>query len=290
MKQKIEWYKEVLELEPGSKVFFPLARMQAEDGQPEAALATLRHGLVRNPEHLEARLLLIDLLFGRKEYEAIWPEVDAVAQMLGGYPGFWTAWTERMSASPQSRDAALALSFLSQSLKGKPISWSDVIERGLSQLLAPGLPAVTPYAQADVSFDLAGMSALAEAAPGPKSASPVPAPAEPAEVPESAAEAYEEEEQFSLKTRSMAEVLAGQGDYVGALDIYEELLKQAKTEAEKSSLEDAIARLSADVSAVPESGGADLPGESEKPPRGQDRGRLVDVLEMLAERLESKAE
>lgn len=292
MKQKIEWYKEVLELEPGSKVFFPLARMQAEDGQADAALGTLRHGLSRNPEHLEARLLLIDLLFNRKEYDAIWPEVDSVAQMLGGYPGFWTAWTERMSASPRSRDAALALSFLSQSLKGRPISWSAVIEHGLSQLLAAGFSAPSQVRQPSVSFDLAEMSALADGAastskavlaPEWKKAAPMP-------VVEAAADADEEEEQFSLKTRSMAEVLAEQGDYVGALDIYEELLKQAKSAEERAGLEDAIARLSADVSAAPVAVSVEAATAQEKQNKGQDKGRLLDVLEMLADRLESKAE
>ena len=297
MKQKIEWYKEVLELEPGSKVFFPLARMQAEDGQPDAALSTLRHGLARNPEHLEARLLLIDILSGRKEYDGIWPEVDAVAQMLGGYPGFWAAWTERMSKNPQSRDAALALSFLSQSLKGHPISWSDVIEHGLNQLLSPGSPVAVKAPQAAVSFDMAEMSALAEGfSAAPKTPEKPVAPAPSAE-PKAAGtpDADEEEEPFSLKTRSMAEVLAEQGDYVGALDIYEELLKQARTEEEKISLEDAIARLSADVSAVPASdngvaSSGDKSPAQEKQGKGQDKGRLLDVLELLADRLESKAE
>ena len=294
MKQKIEWYKEVLELEPGSKVFFPLARMQAEDGQTDAALSTLRHGLGRNPEHLEARLLLIDLLVGKKEVDGIWPEVDSVSQMLGAYPGFWTAWSERMSKSPQSRDAALALSFLSENLKGHSISWSDVIEYGLGQLLAGKGESSAPNKASPqaASFDFDEMNALAA----------VVRPDGQAAVTNKAAvitsdfdvDGEEEEEQFSLKTRSMAEVLAEQGDYLGALDIYEELLKDTKSEAEKTSLEEAIARLSADVSAEPLMGDARRAGyESivpEKEQKGQDSGRLLDVLELLAERLESKAE
>lgn len=304
MKQKIEWYKEVLALEPGSRVFFPLARMQAEDGQTDAALATLRHGLGRNPEHLEARLLLIDLLFGQKQFDNIWPEVDAVSQMLGGYPGFWTAWTERMSRNPQSRDAALALNFLSASLRGQPISWSEVIERGLGQLLsgiqgqgASVLVAHSAPVQPAVAFDLDEMSVLAVGI----NAKPA------ADVGQSVADLddlfaddkadtpldmEEEEEQFSLKTRSMAEVLAEQGDYVGALDIYEELLKAAKTEEEKISLEDAIARLSADVSATTPAAPSDSSEDKEPAPekQGKGKGRLLDVLELLADRLESKAE
>lgn len=291
MKQKIEWYKEVLELEPGSKVFFPLARMQAEDGQNDAALATLRHGLSRNPEHLEARLLLIDLLVGKNEFASIEPEVDAVSQMLGGYPGFWSAWTERMSKSPQSRDAALALRFLTESLKGQPISWSAVIEHGLSQILSLGTPQ-TIVSKEPAHIDVSEPHLLAdETLPKDDDAFAVKSTSE---TDDFSADADDEEEQFSLKTRSMAEVLASQGDYIGALDIYEELLKNAKSEEEKISLESAIARLSAEVSVMPAAGispaEADNDLAQDKPGKGQDKGRLLDVLELLAERLESKAE
>lgn len=147
----------------------------------------------------------------------------------------------------------------------------------------PVVPSVVP-------FDMAEMSALADGISAP----PAPAKEKPAPTPKAsaqkAAESDDEEEQFSLKTRSMAEVLAEQGDYVGALDIYEELLKEAKTDNEKISLEDAIARLSADVSSVtPAAAGAPekIAGPEKK---GQDKGRLLDVLELLADRLESKAE
>lgn len=276
MKQKIEWYQEVLDLEPGSKVFFPLARMQAEDGQPDAALATLRHGLGRNPEHIEARLLLIDILFQQGQVENVWPEVDAVALMLGGYPGFWSAWTQRMSKNPGSRDAALALNFLSASLKGESISWSAVIEHGLGHLLG-GVSAPSPAA-----------SVVAEPV-DPVPFTPPASFAEPAEVFESAESEQDnedEDEPFTLKTRSMAEVLAEQGDYVGALDIYEELLKGADTEEERLSLEDAIAILTADIGSVT---AAQPVKKEEKQAAGQGTGRLVDVLEMLAERLEAKS-
>ena len=48
MTEKIEWYKEVLELEPNSKVFFPLARMLAEEQRFDEAVAVLEHGLERH--------------------------------------------------------------------------------------------------------------------------------------------------------------------------------------------------------------------------------------------------
>ena len=46
MTEKIEWYKEVLELEPNSKVFFPLARLLAEAERTDEAVEILEQGLI----------------------------------------------------------------------------------------------------------------------------------------------------------------------------------------------------------------------------------------------------
>ena len=43
MTEKIEWYKEVLTLEPNSKIFFPLARMLEREGDLEQACEV--HGI-----------------------------------------------------------------------------------------------------------------------------------------------------------------------------------------------------------------------------------------------------
>ncbi|MCL1890201.1 MAG: tetratricopeptide repeat-containing protein, partial [Desulfovibrionaceae bacterium] len=98
---------------------------------------------------------------------------------------------------------------------------------------------------------------------------------------------FEEDEQISLKTRSMAEVLAEQGDYAGALGIYEELLREAGSAKEKAGLEEAIARLKAEISAM-----------SPAPPSVSEENhlagqpvltRVLDVLEKLVGRVEERA-
>jgi hypothetical protein len=95
-------------------------------------------------------------------------------------------------------------------------------------------------------------------------------------------------EEFSLKTRSMAEVLAEQGDYAGALHIYEELMREARNVAERSELELAIARLNAAAGAmspVPE------PAQEENHLAGQPvLNRVLAVLEKLVGRVEERAE
>ena len=62
MTPKIEWFQEILEQEPSSRVFFPLAKLLFESGDVTKALETLRHGLEHHPDFLEARLFLIHLL------------------------------------------------------------------------------------------------------------------------------------------------------------------------------------------------------------------------------------
>ena len=45
MMEKIEWYQEVLKLDPDSKVFFPLAKLLRDSQQPDKAIQVLRAGL-----------------------------------------------------------------------------------------------------------------------------------------------------------------------------------------------------------------------------------------------------
>ena len=44
MMEKIEWYQEVLKLDPDSKVFFPLAKLLRDSQQPDKAIEVLRRG------------------------------------------------------------------------------------------------------------------------------------------------------------------------------------------------------------------------------------------------------
>jgi len=118
---KIEWYREVLELEPSSKLFFPLARLLVEDGQPEAALETLRRGLERHPEFLEARLFYIEQLYHHGQPKACVAEVTELGQLFASYPGFWQAWAASMLGSGCG-DVATALRFLAASFASRPLN------------------------------------------------------------------------------------------------------------------------------------------------------------------------
>lgn len=430
MNEKIDWYQEVLELEPGSKVFFPLAKLLAETGRFDEAVSTLSHGLDRHPEFFEARLYLVDLLYNAGHLEDLRPHIEKLAPLLSRYAGFWQAW----SAMPPENlgDGSVALAFLAHVFKQGPINLGEALTRGLLALQSTPQPAPQPVAPAAVPVapgegapaepDTLVITKFVELAPDavcpddpnelaaapveseqpadmPEAAAPVVAAAAPdmspaadvlpdvadamgttagpdispdappdtlsdaspdalpdtfgmeafeggapeaatdmgsslpgaeeamaaalalePEVPEavadlpeaaspdavgsgggaepaeadiaSAADAGDGEEHFTLRTRSMAEVLAEQGDYNGALEIYHELAAATDDAGEMADLEQRINTLKAHVGAE---GGAHVaaPIGADAEAAGQAgasdaRHRVISMLEKLADRLESR--
>ena len=112
MTEKIEWYKEVLELEPNSKVFFPLARLLAEAKRIDEAVEILEQGLARHEEFLEARLYLIELLHTANKLEACEKQVGRLTKMFSTYAGFLQAWAACINAAGNAPDTAAVLRFL----------------------------------------------------------------------------------------------------------------------------------------------------------------------------------
>lgn len=302
MKAKIEWYQEVLELEPSSKVFFPLARLLAENGQADDAIATLRQGLDRHPEFIEARLFLIELLHASHRDDLRDGEVGKLARLLGAYPGFWDAWSACLAAGDKGRDTALALAFLAASFRSGPqgaLSWTAVIEHGLRAMLGGN------GAQAAPAMPKAAAAAPSVSPPAPSDSGISEAPdfVAPQDVPEvrggfavtaasGAAEAQdgqdEEEEHFSLRTRSMAQVLAEQGDLKGALDIYEELLAASGSDEERADITGVIQELTNRLKSAGEGSQRQQATDEGQPLQG--KHKLIHMLESLAERLEARAQ
>lgn len=307
MKQKIEWYKEVLELEPGSRVFFPLAKLLAADGQAAEAVFTLKQGLLRHPDHVEARLLLVELLHLQNAGPELQGELDGLGNLFASYPGFWSAWSERLSATPALHDASLAMRFFAAALQGRQVSWAAIIEQGLQSMLSAGATQ-----EASPAFSPPVLSAQEAAAMSSRPAPPQEQPSQPtvdshaessrnehdtvvnvqatkeeaaSEQQEALPEEEDGEEAFSLRTRSMAEVLAEQGDIAGALDIYQELMQSADDEEKALLLARAeeLSRRTGTAQTAEES------AEEKVPATGGESTRLVTLLESLAQRLEARS-
>lgn len=290
MKEKIDWYQEVLELEPGSKVFFPLARLLAESAHVERAVQILRKGLDRHPEFIEARLFLIDLLFSHGQVEACEQQMQPLVPLFRRYTGFWQAWGKSLVASGQDRDMGLALSFLAAVFQQGELSFSDVLARGLNATLAePDGVVAAPAEITQVPEDVAAPANQIQATLPPLSGLVPSLPVDPRPEPSMPiyidSDAEEPEERFSLRTRSMAEILAEQGDFSGALEIYQELIGQATSPEEAADLTYRISTLTSHLGLAQE-----LPHSVDPLPDSlSGRHRVLSVLEALAERLETRA-
>lgn len=332
MMEKIEWYQEVLKLDPDSKVFFPLAKLLRDSQQPDKAIEVLRAGLRHSSVFLEARLLLIQILFEQSRSGECSEELSAVTGLLENYPAFWEVWAE--SVSEKNRDLALAIRLMASTIRHPERSLSLILESGLGILQdvrrsfsssqardasdsdpacggSPGetLCTVAPSAQERSSSfrtvpieesSLADAelleSMLEESAPvreQPPRATPfLPNKAKPDHMvhdEDSGHMADENPEEPTLRTRSMADVLAEQGDIVGALEIYQELEAAAPTPEEARELHDSVVALASRMA-----GNSGEPGEQTEmgePSYGDVGGpnKLMSLLESLADRLEARA-
>ena len=289
MQSKIEWYQEVLALEPSSKVFFPLARLYVEMGNLEKAVTTLRMGLDRHPDYLEARLLLVETLAKLDRDSEAKAAVAPLTRLFSSYPSFWKMWGA--SVSEGNDDVAGAMAFLFSALHGLPMSWSDVMAEGIKQLTGASIGERVQKFESSVSKEK-------YEAPGDFSR---PDPEESAllvdEISEAAALVDFDGDSGedltnpvvldNLKTKTMAEVLASQGDLEGALEIYRDLLCKASDE-DKEELMSFMADISSRISQTPME---DVAGDdaSKDPYFKHAKSKLMSTLELLAERLEARA-
>lgn len=174
MNMKISWYREVLELEPDSRLFLPLARLLVEEGELDEACAILREGIKRHPSFLEARLAYVDVLRragrGSADTQEGTEQLDRLIQTLAAHDGFWQAWAAG-TASRGEEDTSLAIRLLALAMRGVKLDLSDILRRGIESLEAEC-----------EGFDLAGkmgdqMPAAHTAAPAAdKAAAPAAAP------------------------------------------------------------------------------------------------------------------
>ncbi len=327
MKEKIDWYQEVLDLEPGSKVFFPLAKLLAQNNEVLRAIDTLQLGLERHPEFIEARLYFIDLLHQNSDVEnckqILEQQLALLTPLFTRYAGFWKAWGNSAQITSQKGDTGLAIAFLAALFQDNSLSLSEIVAKGLQMVLgedskstaggsgsdgqaqshAAAAPIMVkgvvrpdtllklqkkeldqPKDIENIDSDLSDDNLNAEH--GISDISPTQTSLEeqkPTLDDDYMDEDEEREERFSLRTRSMAEVLAEQGDFAGALEIYEELVNNSDSAQEKEDLESRMNTLSSHLGTHQEK------IVTEEVPRSPGKDRILSVLETLAERLENRA-
>ncbi len=134
MTEKIEWYQEVLVIEPSSRIFLPLARLLQGEGRLGDAIAVLQKGLLFHADMLEARLLLIECLFDaykkeQSEVSLLTLEMQKLTDVLLGNPSFFEAWG--LLAEEQSPDLALAVRLLSHVMRNPGESLLGLLQKGM---------------------------------------------------------------------------------------------------------------------------------------------------------------
>lgn len=274
MTSKIEFYHEVLALEPASRVFFPLAKLLVESGDPGRAVDVLRSGIAFHPDHLEARFLLLELLARLGQNDQAAACFETVAGVLVNYPAVWSMWAAH--SATLSPDTAIALRFLSASFQNPDLTWASILDKGLDAGAPPAQIGAKGAASASVGFNLRGaeevmaLTRRIEAPARKTGAAPTPA--------ECASEAA-----AAVKTRTMADLLAKHGDYASALEIYEELSRLAGSAAEREQLAARIAEIRDLMAGVAEA------AKSPEPDKPKAKARLVSMLETLADRLDARA-
>lgn len=300
MNTKIEWYRELLEQEPASRAFLPLAKLLIEEDENEEAIVTLHKGIARHPDFLEAKLQLLTLLYQKnKETDECAKEISGIVKLLKNYPAFWDAWAELEKNS----DATLAIRFLRQTIVKPTLSLRDILLRGL------GAPSSPESEKEQVTEKTAPIEVIPEVLPAPTIQNTDQSDAITANatrlasvVEKSVLDKVEvispnaNQENVSLRTRSMAEILAEQGDISGALEIYQELEAAAPTAEEAAVLKDRVMALAAQIGQQNEETDSEMTESEEdidEPPIKDapvSQKKMLDILEQLAERLEARAQ
>ena len=137
--EKITFYEQVLELEPESRLFFPLASLYFEENDLDKSRQILLKGLDKHPQHFEARLLLAAILNQQGQSEAADSIYQDIFILLRNNVDFWESLSRNLSQHGE-KDLALAAAFFAGSCSGKALSWADIVQAGMESLQADAHP------------------------------------------------------------------------------------------------------------------------------------------------------
>ena len=150
MNDKFIWYKEILDIEPQSRLFLPLARILAGEGALEEAKAVLENGLSYHGHYVQARMLLSEVLQKLGRTDEAEQQFALVAGEFRENASFWETFA---GTGTKNKDEAVIRRMLSLQLRNIPVEFSDILSRGLDSLEKEyGLEA-GPAAEAEAERD-----------------------------------------------------------------------------------------------------------------------------------------
>lgn len=277
MQDKIELYKDILLTDPFSRIFYPLSIALKEQGNFEEAVQYLEQGLLYHTSFLEARMLFVEVLHELGNTEKRDSEIDKIMTIFKAYPSFWKICASKEQG--QHDDIALALQFISQAFTNEDITFNKVLASGL-QNLSP----VPHKVHVEEEID-------AHATPSPLPSLSEESQPESLELVEEDSSSHEEEGDMEfatadtdIHTRSMADLLAEQGELEKALEIYRELLEQENDVDVKAELKFIIQEFETRLKEDGEYSQSHIPSST------VNKENLINTLATLVSRLDARAE
>jgi tetratricopeptide (TPR) repeat protein len=294
---KTKFYERVLELEPGSRLFFPLARHYYEQKNMLRAKQVLSEGLERHPDHFEARLLfaaVLNQLGDKQKARVIYGEIF---DLLKNNQDFWEDLSDVLSGRGE-KDLSLAAAFFARSGRDNSLTWADVLKTGLDNLgqgHEKNIPQAPETAEEHAGTQVSpGREPLADADHEREN----PAQDTTGPDPESHEDEFEDPEEWAefdidneARTKSMADILFGQEEYAKAHDIYRELWHKSLPGNERRELERMMARSRQAISLADGTQNQDHVSAEDAPgtAMGYDKNEAIKFLMTLADRLEAKS-
>jgi tetratricopeptide (TPR) repeat protein len=135
--KNLHWYQEVLSLDPSSRIFLPYAQLLIEKKQYQTAIDVLTAGLEQHPDFLEARLMLIELLYQNGKEEQAYTEASGLIYLLSHASALWKIWS---NAPDVSADQAALLLFLGSTFSNSSLDLTAVFKAGIQVLSANPSP------------------------------------------------------------------------------------------------------------------------------------------------------
>ncbi len=298
LSEKLNLYREIIEIDPSSRVFFLYAQLLEKEEQIDEALNVLAKGLERQPDYLEARLYYIDLLSKHDKIESAQIQLYQFTDILKKYPAFWATWSKLIAEENSTISSTLAL--LSTFFSNPSLTLMEVLQAGIYHY-SENLSFYPPIAQVAANPVVTMASPLAAAEQVPEvEMQPSHYEAEQEEASslsfENNDDKNERKAKTSTHTRSMADLLAEQGDIEGSLEIYTELLECADDDIHKQELLNRIHQLEEQKSSPKQEIDSAETKEDIQPTieaKAKEKSdalspKMLDMLENLAVRLESR--
>ncbi len=202
MNDTFQLFDELLAHDPGSRIFFPLARLYRKEGLMDRAIEIVRKGIEYHPDFLEAQLFLIELLSeaGLREEAVEWGQ--AIVAKLMTYEKFWRVLREHFSTSRP--DLSLASFVFERNARSETFDLLQLVSMGISRYGETAPEPVPVESGTDLDAEEVTLLCL----------------------------------NSGIKTKTMAKLLCAQGEFAQAVKIYDDLLDAPLDDNERAEIRD----------------------------------------------------